>query len=457
MANHLDPDKTYIMDQRIVDVDKTVLEIVPKSKAHLAEAELIIETSPLDLETRHEIRYDPILKPIEKPFRALAFNPKTFDISMKIYPDSAIKNLNLDDFSDASSAYCNTPKNLYISGGKGKANKYFWKINKQNYSPDKMKDLLNPKEEHTMFFVPKKYIYFIGGNSQETFMYNISKDSFEEWGPLKKKRIKPCVALANKTRLYVFDSQPEKKNVEFIEKCNLAKGRQFELLKVSLSEPFTLTNFSAAVDYSDKIYLFGGKKKDKEKAFMFDPKDKSLVPFEQENTSLFTNSDKSFLPINDYNAALIPNIEGDKINVLVFNRRRKRFRKLKFNPEVEEFIEIKDIQNKDGTPNDEKMKLMLKRVADQEKMPDLPEGLIRFPTLEELKAPPKEEPELKIEINPPSLNVDVPKIEGEIGLPDAGIEGPKIEGEIGLPGIDIQGPKIEAGIGLPGMDINGPK
>ena len=177
----------------------------------------------------------PILKPIEKPFRALAFNPKTFHISMKIYPDSAIKNLNLDDFSDAYSSYCNTPKNLYISGGKGKASKYFWKINKQNYSPDKLKDLLIPKEEHTMFFVPKKYIYFIGGNSQETFMYNIPKNNFEEWGPLKKKRIKPCVALANKTRLYVFDSQPEKKNVEFVEKCNLAKGRQFELLKVSLS------------------------------------------------------------------------------------------------------------------------------------------------------------------------------------------------------------------------------
>ena len=102
------------------------------------------------------------------------------------------------------------------------------------------------------------------------------------------------------------------------------------------------------------------------------------------------------------------------------------------------------------------MKLMLKRVADQEKMPDLPEGLIRFPTLEELKAPPKEEPELKIEINPPSLNVDVPKIEGEIGLPDAGIEGPKIEGEIGLPGIDIQGPKIGGEIGLPGVDVHGP-
>ena len=211
IANNLDPEKTYLIDQRVVDVDKSILEMIPKSKGHVSEAELIIEISPIDLETKHEIRYDPILKPIEKPFRTLAFNPKTFDISMKIYPDSAIKSLNLDQFSDDSSAYCNTPKNLYISGGKGKTNKFFWKVNKQNYAPDKLKDLMFPKEEHTMFFVPKKYIYFIGGNGQEIFMYNIPKDSFEEWGSLNKKRIKPCLALANKTRLYVFDSQPEKK------------------------------------------------------------------------------------------------------------------------------------------------------------------------------------------------------------------------------------------------------
>ena len=76
VANNLDPDKTYLLDQQIVDVEKTILEIVPKTKPHLTEAELIIEISPLDLETKHEIRFDPILKPVENPFRIFAFSPK---------------------------------------------------------------------------------------------------------------------------------------------------------------------------------------------------------------------------------------------------------------------------------------------------------------------------------------------------------------------------------------------
>ena len=458
MANNLDPDKTYIMDQHIVDVEKTILEIVPKSKAHLAEAELIIETSPLDLETKVEIRYDPILKPLEKPFRVLAFNPKLFDISIKNYNSSILKQFNLGNFSDSYSAYCNTPKHLYISGGKGKGNnKSFWKVNKQNYLIEKMKDLKAPKEEHTMFFVPKKYIFFIGGNTQEVFFYNIFKDVFEDWGSLKKKKIKPCVALCNKSRIYVFDNQNEKKNLEFIEKCNIAKDNNWEVIKVSLSEPFTLTNFSSAVDYENKIYLFGGKKKDKERSYVFDPREKSLIPFEQENSSMIS-SDKTFYPINDYNSALIPNIEGDKINVLVFNRRKKRFKKLKFNPEVEEIIEIKEILNKDGNrDNDEIMNLMLKRVAEQEKMPDLPEGLIRFPTLEELRAPRKTQSEINVDIKPPSLNIDIPNMEGGIRLPGVDIHGPKIDAGIGLPGVDIHGPQIGGGIGLPGIDIHGPQ
>ena len=465
-ANNLDPDKTYIMDQEFIDVEKTILEIVPKSKANLLEAELIIETLPLDLETRHEIRFEPLVKPAEKPFRIMVFNPKTFDITVKKYSDKSIKNMKLEDYSDTYNAYCNTTKELYISGGKngGKGTRSFWKVNKQNFSIQKLKDLKYPKEDHTMFFVPKKYIYFIGGNTQETFFYNILKDNFEDWGPLNKKRSKPCVALANKSRLYVFDAQSDKKNFEFIERCDLAKGRNWEVLKVTLSEPFPLTNFSAAVDFDNKIYLFGGKKKNKERSYVFDPKEKSIVPFEQENSSM-ASSDKYFYPINDFNSALIPNIEGDKLNVLLFNRRKKRFKKLKFTPEVEKTIEIKELQNRgDNQENEERMRLLLKRVEQEEKMPDLPDGLIRFPSIDELNAPPKIEADLNVDIKPPSLNVDIPKIEGEIGLPGIDIKGPgidikgpEIHAGIGLPNVDIKGPKIDGGIGIPGIDIHGPK
>ena len=214
VSNGLDPDKTYVMDKNPVDVEKTVLEIVPKSKAHLAEAELIIEVLPINVEIRHEIRYDPVLKPVENPFRIYAFSPKSFDITMKNYSNESINKLNLQNFSDQFSGYCNTTKNLYISGGKngGKGTKDFWRINKQNFGVEKLTDLKINKEQHTMFFVPKNYIYFIGGNTQDTYLYNIPKNNFEDWGKLNKKRIKPCVALTNKYQMYVFDNQPEKGN-----------------------------------------------------------------------------------------------------------------------------------------------------------------------------------------------------------------------------------------------------
>ena len=259
--------------------------------------------------------------------------------------------------------------------------------------------------------------------------------------------------------------------MEFIERCNLAKESEFEAIKVNLSEPFSLLNFTSAIDIYNKIYLFGGKRKAKERSFVFNPADKSLVPFEQENSSLIC-TDKNFYPINDFNSALIPNIDDDKYNVLLFNRRKKRFKKIKFNPEAKEKIEIKEFDTKDeNQEGSEKMRLLLKKVEEDEKMPELPEGLIRFPTLEELLAPPKIDSELNVDIKPPNLNIEGginlpgidihrPKIEGGIGLPSAGIKGPGLDIKapgistgIGLPGLDIKGPKIGGGIGLPGVDI----
>ena len=457
LTNHnLDPDKTYIMDDNPVDVEKTILEIIPESKAHLTEAELIIETLPLDLEIRHEIKYDPVLKPVERPFRIYAFSPKSFDITLKNYSKDSIKRLKLEYFSDDYSGYCNTPKDLYISGGKngGKGTNFFWKINKQNFGIEKLRDLKFNKEQHTMFFVPKKYVFFIGGNSQEVYVYNILKDDFEAWGKLKKRRIKPCVALANRCYIYAFDNQPEKNNFEFIERTNLAKGREWDIIKVALSQQFPLTNFSSAVDVDNKIYLFGGNKKrskEKELCYIFNTKEKSLVPFEQENSSM-TTSDKTFYPINEFNSALIPNFEGDKLNVLVFNRRKRRFKRLKFNPEVEKQFEIKDLTNDKN--NDDKMRLLLKKVEAPEKMPDLPEGLIKFPTPEELNAPSKIEPEIKVDIKGPSLNIEQPNIEGEIGIPGIDIHGPKIDAGIDIKGPKIGGPGINAEIGLPGIGVD---
>jgi len=64
-ANNLDPNKIYLLDNKKVNVDNTILQVAPRDKGHLVEAEFIIEMSPFDLKSKHEMRYDPIVRPIE--------------------------------------------------------------------------------------------------------------------------------------------------------------------------------------------------------------------------------------------------------------------------------------------------------------------------------------------------------------------------------------------------------
>ena len=358
IANYLNIDNKYLIDKQEINLEKEIIEIIPKEKLNLSEIIIIIEKIPNDLELRRELYYNPILKALEKPFRILVFNPKEFNIIIKSYSETFIKKIKLDNFSGIYSAYCNSFSHLYISGGenKGKGKNYFWGINKQHFNIKRLKNLRYNKESHTMFFVPKKYIFFIGGNTNETFFYNIHMDNFEDWGPLNKKRIKPCIALVNKSHLYVFDSQQNNKDSEFIEKSNLIKGRVWELLKIVLEERFPMTNFCAAVDYDNNVYLFGGKTKNKELSFLFDSKVKSLTPFEQEN-SIIVSSDKRFYPIDRYHSALIPNLESDNDNicVIVFNTRIKRFKRIKYNFETEEIIVYKNIESKNQNTYEEKV------------------------------------------------------------------------------------------------------
>ena len=55
-----------------------------------------------------------------------------------------------------------------------------------------------------MIFVPKKYIYFVGGCTKDTFFYDTSSNLFGEWAPLKQEKTSPALALVNNRYLYAF-------------------------------------------------------------------------------------------------------------------------------------------------------------------------------------------------------------------------------------------------------------
>ena len=347
ISGNLDPNGNYLMDGRPLDVNKTIFELLPKYSDQLTEVKLIIQAIKLDLqEDNQEIYFDPVLKPFENPFRILVFSPKEFTTSFKKYPPQTIKNHHLENFSDSASAYCNTDKALYISGGKnrGKGTKDFLKVCNLRLTIEDLPEIPNKKENHSMIFVPKNYIYFVGGCTKDTFFYDTSSNLFGEWAPLKQEKNSPALALVNNRYLYAFTEQKEKKKFDFIERTDLKKFPEWEKITVKVVEPFPMHNFGAAVGNDGRVYFLGGRRDKGEKIYCYNTLKNIIEPCGQENSSLKI-SDKTFYFLNEYNSALIPNELRDDVQIVLFNRKKNKFRKVHYEKDMEETVDLKDMTN----------------------------------------------------------------------------------------------------------------
>ena len=87
ISGKLDPNGNYLLDNKPVDVNKTVIELIPKGSDQLTEVKLIIEAIQMDLqEEDKEIYFEPILKTLHKLSEFLFFLPKNSTHLLKITP-----------------------------------------------------------------------------------------------------------------------------------------------------------------------------------------------------------------------------------------------------------------------------------------------------------------------------------------------------------------------------------
>jgi hypothetical protein len=450
ISGNLDPNGNYVMDGRPLDVNKTIFELLPKYADQLTDVRLIIHAIKLDLqEDNQEIYFDPVLKPFENPFRILVFSPAEFTTSFKRYPANTLRYYKLDNFSDSASAYCNTDKGLYISGGKnrGKGTKDFLKVCNLKLTIERLPDIPIKKEGHSMVFVPKNYIYFVGGCSKDTFFFDTSSNLFGEWAPLKQEKISPALALVNNRYLYAFSEQKEKKKFDFIERTDLKKIPEWEKITVKVVEPFPMHNFGAAVGNDGRVYFLGGRRDKGEKIYCYNTLKNIIEPCGQENSSLKI-SDKTFYFLNEYNSALIPNELREDVQIVLFNRKKNKFRKVHYEKDLEETIDIKDMTNSSGKPEENRpLKVYCKKIPFG-KMPQIPEKLIKFPKIEDLKG--NLGADVSLNIPKPSLDLNInADVKKDIDIDiDVGGKMPSIPGEI-----DIQGPKVD--LQAPNLQLRG--
>ena len=110
--------KNYLMFGKPVNLDKKILDLIPKKYSNLSNIELIIEEKNISLD-EVKVFYEKILKPFENPFKILVFIPNEFNASIKTYSDEIIEKFKLNKFAINLSSYCNSHDSLYISGGNG--------------------------------------------------------------------------------------------------------------------------------------------------------------------------------------------------------------------------------------------------------------------------------------------------------------------------------------------------
>ena len=393
----LKEEKNYILFGKPVNLEKNIIDLIPKNYSNLSNIELIIEDKNILLE-KEKVYYEKILKPFDNPFKVLVFTPNEFNVSIKRYPNETIEKYKLNKFELKLSSYCNTPQNLYLSGGSGddysslfSGNKHFWKINSIKTNIEKLNDLPIDKQNHSMIYIPKRYIYFIGGNNKSTFFYDIFFSTFTSWASMNKPVKNPCLILVNNIFIYSFCEQDvnNSDNNLIFERTNLKSLNPKWELKILKNQNLPLRNF-AGYGIGDEIYFLGGRINRGEKMYKFNVTSENIEKCKQENTKLIP-LDKNIYDLNEFNSAMIPEIQSNEnIQVIIFNKIRKKYRKVLFEKNFEEIINNGKIKysNLDNSliKENEQMKIVWKEYKNNYiDINALPENIIVLPSIEELK------------------------------------------------------------------------
>ena len=308
----------YIFKNRKIDSNEllmNLIEIKKNSSSSIIESvEIFIE-----LESSNKNEYVPIfnilIQPNENPFGLYVFNSKEGSLSLEQYPEKIIQKYELGNYSPNYSAYCNSPKYLFISGGKISSNtplNDFWIINNKKYSIIQKK-MPYKKSRHSMLYVylnNKEYIFVAGGDSNLiTFYYDIDMSSFIIWANMNSININPSL-FQYKQYIYSFNSFNQSTNSIIFERTDLVTGKPcWEKIvpkyDVNLALNFRSKNFGISKSENNDILFIGGEDAD-DNIVIYNPENNILFFNNEHNNIKIKLSDKYFYNINKEHSIALP-------------------------------------------------------------------------------------------------------------------------------------------------------
>ena len=298
----------------------------------------------------------------------------------------------LIDFEELNntSTYCNGDNKLFVSGGidkNGKALDKLWIFDLLDYNVEGPIQM-NGKYNHSMIFIPKKYIFFVGGNDENVFYYDLKEKKIENWDRLNKKRIEPALIVMN-NYLYVFDNVNkigENNNFELsFERTNLLSAEpKWEIVVPELSRNILENNniipkyFGASKESKESIIFLGGNIMDEDdninegKSYRYNIKENLIeitdIPFI--NISL---KEKNFFPFNEKSDIylILPDFYKNCPQVVFYIKNKNAVKVINYKPNSKN--EEKKINDLGNNINDIKEKIQFKNYNFN--MPKIPEKI----------------------------------------------------------------------------------
>jgi len=342
----------YKMFKKKIEESDTISKLIEIDEKNdvLIEGELWIEVEKnIFLDDANDEIFRTILQPKLDPFELIEYTPSKSKIKFIECAQDFILFHSLNKFTKES-AFCNSNNSLFISGGEieGKAINNFWIIDKSDY---KIIKLVMPfeKKNHSMLYITDNFIFVAGGNSLETFLYDIEKKVFIKWANMNKKHFQPAIFLYG-DYVYAFSAlNSEDQNENFFERTNLtSKDPKWEKIfpKFENSGNFDknkLVNdcFALSKSINGDILFIGGEKNSTnyvynpiKNTFSLSPGISAIIPFWDKTFYKISKKYSVSIPLNfcsNYKLALV-NKETQSLHEINYD---KKTGKVEFNLDIE--------------------------------------------------------------------------------------------------------------------------
>ena len=247
-------------------------------------------------------------------------------------------------------SFCHGINKLYLFGGKENNNliSYFWIIDLKQLKIRKLDSNIQPRKDNSLIYIPKKYVFIIGGqNEKSVYYFDTYKEKFFTYPNLENIFIKPALILIDNTFLYVFSNI---ENKFLIEKTNLRKEPKWEKIIPKIPENIIVNqqNFSVCKSDYNSIIFIGGEvindnKENENNIFEFDLNNNQI--YQSISKYFYYNlSEKTFIPFNEYKYFLFKNNSNRDLIIIYFDKKTNIIEEIRFENDNEKNYKYKPIK-----------------------------------------------------------------------------------------------------------------